>query len=534
MPKKIVSGQEVHTKLLSGVAQLADTVTITLGPKGRNVGIEKTFTEPVVLHDGVSVAKEIELEDPVENFGAQLVRQTSEKTADKAGDGTTTSTLLAYEMIKSGYKAIQEGANPMVLKKGMQIALNEILELLKNESKDINTKEQTQQVATISSADPQIGKTIGEAVHKVGKDGVVNVTEYEGFDVIAEYKEGMAFDKGYCSAQFATKPDGTAESEAPYILITDFVITSASDIAKFLEMYIKVTNRAEIVIIAPDVDGTALSTLIINKERGGCLPLAIKAPGIGERQKTILEDIAILTGGQVIHKDPNLKFEEIPLEALGRADRIISDATTTRIVGGFGDKDAIEERAQIIRDEIEKATSEFEKTKLRERLARLVSGAAIIKVGALTEVELSDRRERVIDAVEATKVAILEGIVPGGGVTLLKLYSDSPKLLTDKRGDPDLETGVQIVREALKQPYCKLLANAGLNVSEEDLRQAILDAKKGIGLNVENENKGKMFDMGIIDPARVVKESLQNAVSVAGMILTTEAVVTKIPEKNEE
>lgn len=534
MPKKIVSGEEVHKKLLSGVEQLANTVTITLGPKGRNVGIEKTFTEPVVLHDGVSVAKEIELEDQVENFGAQLVRQTSEKTADKAGDGTTTSTLLAYEMIKGGYVAIEKGSNAMVLKKGMQIALNELLELLKNESKDITTKEQIQQVATISSADKEIGDIIGEAVHKVGKDGVVNVTEYEGMNVEVEYKEGMEFDKGYCSSQFATKDNGEAESEAPYLLITDFPISSAGDIAKFLEAFIKATNRMEIVIIAPDVVGTALSTLIINKERGGCLPLAVKAPGIGERQKQILQDIAVLTGGEVIHKDANLKFEEIPVESLGRCDRVISDATSTRIVGGAGAPEVIEARAKTIRDEIEKADSDFEKLKLKERLARLLSGAAIIKVGALTEVELSDRKERVIDAVEATKVAVLEGIVPGGGITLLKLYHGSPSLLTDKRGDPDLEIGVQIVRESLKQPYIKLLGNAGLNVSDEDLKQALLDAKNGIGLNVENENKGKMFDMGIIDPTRVVKESLQNAVSVAGMILTTEAVVTKIPEKNEK
>lgn len=520
MPKKITKGDELRQKLEKGVEQLADTVTITLGPKGRNVGLEKTWIEPVVLHDGVSVAKEIELEDPVENFGAQLVKQVSAKTADRAGDGTTTSTLLAYHMIKKGFEAIKNGANSVTMKEGMEAALTYLLDELKKKSRDIKTKEEMIQIATISSASEELGKTIGEAIHRVGKDGVVNVVPYEGMGVEVEFKEGMEIDKGYISSYFATNEEqNEAEIESPYILITDMVLSSADEMAKFLKRYTEETNRAEIVIIAADVTGGALSTLVINRQRSNIFPLAVFAPSIGERRLQILNDIAKLTGGGVLRKESGKNIGDIDLTWLGRADRIIANDKTTRIIGGFGDPDEIIERADSIREQIKKETSEFEKEKLQERLARLVSGAAIIKVGALTEVALSDRKERVIDAVEATKAAVAEGIVAGGGITLRELQ-DSFNIVDAPQDD--YNTGMNIVKESLGEPFIKLLSNAGLSVPKK--------LRKGHGINVMTGEEVDLMKAGIIDPTRVTKEALQNAVSVAGALLTCEAVVSKIPE----
>ncbi len=521
MAKKITRGKELREKLLSGVQQLSDTVSITLGPKGRNVGIESTWVEPIVVHDGVTVAKHIELPDKDEDMGARLVQQASQKTADKAGDGTTTSTLLTYEILKRGYEAVNAGANPMVMKKGMETALQSILAYISEHSKPIKTKEEIEQVATIASADKEMGVTIAEVIEKVGKDGVVNVTEYEGIHLEAEYKEGMEFDKGYISHLFATKESGESEIEAPYILITDMVISAPDEMAKFLQSYVKETNRAEIVIIASDVIGAALSTLLVNKMRSNIIPLAIFAPAIGERRKQVLEDIATITGGKVIYKDSNVKLDEVTVDMLGRADRIIATLDNTKIVGGFGKPEDIEKRAEQIRADIKTTESDFEKEKLQERLARLVAGAAIIKVGAKTEVELSDKKERVIDAVEATKAAVAEGINAGGGLTLM-----ASALLEFKGKNKDELLGEEIVKEALLEPTKKLLTNAGADL-------ALLEQFKpeeDYGYNLVTEEFGNMFEMGVIDPTRVLKEAVQNAISVSAMLLTMEANITKLPE----
>lgn len=530
MARQILNGKQAREKMLSGVRQLADTVTTTLGPKGRNVGIDHIFVDPVVIHDGVSVAKQIELPDPFENFAAQLVRQASAKTADNAGDGTTTSTLIAHTIIEEGFKLIEEGSNPMVLKKGIDMATKAVVEELSKMSREIKTKAEIANVATISSADREIGEKIAEAMEKVGKDGVISVEEHAGMDIKVEYKEGMEFDKGFVSTQFATDLEKVeATSESPHILITDQVITSADEVGKFLKRFVEETNRKEIVLIATHIDGAALATLLINKDRGGILPLGIFAPGFAERKKDILEDIAILTGGTFISKDKGIKIEDVTVDQLGRADSIWCDEHRTKIVGGFGSSEAIEARAQQIRDLIKKTDSDFEKEKLRERLARLVSGAAIIKVGARTEVELSDRKERVIDAVEATKAAVSEGIVAGAGMSYLNCSGRLSKL---KDKNPDIQKGIDLVGTALLHPLTKLLENAGVNVVE------VVDTIKkendpNYGFNVETEEYGNLFQMGIIDPTRVAKNAVENGGSVAGMILTTEAIITNIPEPSK-
>ena len=523
MSKQILSGVELRTKLLSGVKKLSDTVTITLGPKGRNVGIENTWVNPIVVHDGVTVASHIELPDHFENFGANLVQQAASKTADKAGDGTTTSTLLAYEIIKRGFKEIEEGANPMTMKIGLELALTSVIEHISSESKDIKNPKEIEQVAIISSADEEMGKKIGEVIAKVGKEGVVNVVEYEGLELEVDYKEGMEFDKGYISPMFATNENLKAEIESPHILLTDMVISSPDEMAKFLKKFTAETNRAEIVIIATDIIGAALSTLLINKQRSNIIPLAVFAPSMGERRKSILEDIAVLTGGIVIYKDGAIKLEDVTIDMLGKCDRIISDIDTTKIVGGFGKTEEIEKRANQIREDIKKTDKEFEKEKLGERLSKLVAGAAIIKVGAKTEIELSDRIERVKDAVEATKCAVDEGIVAGGGITLL---NSSIELLNENK---DIQSGINILMESLLEPIMKLLSNAGLDSTP--IMVKILAGGKDYGYNVATNEYGNLLGMGVIDPTRVVKEALKNAVSVASAILTCEAVICNIPEE---
>lgn len=527
MAKKILTGIEAREKMLNGVRILADTVTTTLGPKGRNVGIDHVFTDPVVLHDGVSVARQIELQDPFENFAAQLVRQASAKTADKAGDGTTTSTLIAKTIVEEGFSLIDsDKVNPMVMRKGIDYAREEALKILDEISTPIKEEAEIANVATISAADPVIGAKIAEAVKKVGQDGVVSVEEYAGLDIQIEHKEGMEFDKGYVSAQFITNHEKMeAESEAPHILITDHTITSADEIGKFLKRFVDETNRQEIVIISNYIDGAALATLLINKDRGGILPLGIFAPGFAERKKHILEDIAILTGGTFISKDKGMKVEEVTVEQLGRADRVWCDEHTTRIVGGFGSSEAIAKRADQIRDAIKKTDSDFEKEKLKERLARLVSGAAIIRVGARTEVELGDLKERVIDAVEATKAAVAEGIVPGGGVAYVCVAERLAAIDTNK----DFQAGVSIVQKALRAPLEKLLENAGVEKPDEVIKRVTME-KGDFGFNILTEEYGSMLKMGVVDPTRVAKSAISNATSVSAMILTTEAIITNLPE----
>lgn len=539
MSKQILTGTKLREKLLSGVEQLANPVTITLGPKGRNVGIDKDWIEPVVLHDGVSVAKEIQLPDPFENMGAQLVRQAAAKTADTAGDGTTTSTLLAYSMIKHGFDQVNKGVNPMIMKKGMEKALTQVLEYIDKKSKEVKEKEEIAQVATISSADSEIGNIIAEAIHKVGKDGVITSEVHAGLDIQVEFKEGMEFDKGYQSSQFVNQNGkDEVEIEHPLILITDHIVSSGQEIAVFLERAVKGSQQKEIVIIADRIEGAAMLTLLANQARGNINAVTIFAPAFADRRKEILEDIAVLTGGKFISKESGLTLDKIltvdeqdnviGLENLGRADLVWCNDKSTRIVGGFGKPEQIEERAKQIRKSIKDSTSDFDKEKLQERLAKLISGAAIIKVGARTEVELSDRKERVIDAVEATKAAVLEGIVPGAGLTFLYLGRELLKNVDTKNVDE--MAGYMIMATALSEPYAKILSNAG--VGDEIKNQ--IDPDNNYGYNVVTEEFGDLFKMGVIDPTRVTKQAIQNATSVASMILTMEAGIVKIPEDKKE
>jgi len=532
MAKQIISGARARKKLLSGVTQLADTVTITLGPKGRNVGLEKKWVEPKVLHDGVSVAKEIELPDPYENFAAQLVKQASSQTNDKAGDGTTTSTLLAKVMVELGMKQIEAGKNPMTMKKGIEKATEAVVDLIKKDSIEIKDDNKIKQIATISAANEEIGQMIADAVKKVGRDGVI--TSEKDSSIIGielEVKEGMQFDKGFVSPLLATDQDKMiAELQMPYVLVTDYNINSALEIIGFVKRFVEKFNARELVIIAPDISGAGLSNLILNKVRGGIDPLAIKAPGFGDRQKDILEDIATITGAEVIYKG-KVKLEDAPLEALGRADKVWADAETTKIVGGVGDPSKIQARADGIKEEIKKSKSDFEKTKLKERLARLISGAAIIKVGGMTEVEIDEKNERVIDAIEATKSAMEEGIIPGGGIELLGI---SEELSEMSDSNEEIDAGIKIVLETLRAPIHKLLSNAG--VDAQKTIDGIVNYEGSIdsyGFNVDTEEFGDLIKMGVIDPTKVTRSAVQNAASVAAMILTTEFIVVEIPEKEK-
>ena len=530
MAKQIKFGKEAREKILSGVEQLAKTVCITLGPRGRNVGLDKKWIEPQVIHDGVSVAREIELEDRFENFGAQLVRQAAAKTADRAGDGTTTSTLLAWKMIEAGNKEINKGVNPMTMKEGMEKARNFLVKRIKELSKEVKDKSEIEQIATVSSASPELGKMIGEALDKVGKEGVITVDVSERVDTRVEYKEGMEFDKGYISPYFSTDTNKMiAELENPHILITDQTIVTASDIAVFLEKFVKATNRKEIVIIAPSIEGAALSTLVTNKVRGGINPLAIYAPAFAQRRKDVLEDIAILTGGIVVSKDTNMKIEETTVEQLGRCDSVWANADKTKIIGGMGNPEKITARADQIRELIETEESEFEKIKLKERLARLISGVAIIKVGATTELELSDKKERVIDAVEATKSALEEGVVAGGGIVLWRL---SKELDTLKDNNQDVQKGINIVQQSISEPIKLLITNAG-EVYQDILETLETKNDINLGYNVITKKIVNLIETGIIDPTKVLKSALENAISIAAQILTTEAVVVELPKKEE-
>ncbi|MEK7061012.1 MAG: chaperonin GroEL [Patescibacteria group bacterium] len=534
MAKDIKYAEEARQKLQSGVDQLAKAVATTLGPKGRNVALDKKWGgSPSVIHDGVSVAKEIELKDPFENMGAQLVKEAASKTADVAGDGTTTAIVLAQSIVDEGIKNITAGANPMLLKKGLEEASNAVVNFIKSKAKTINLKNTSEisQIANISGGDEIIGALVAEALQKVGKDGVVSVEEGRGLTTEVEYKEGMEFDKGYASAYFVTNPEKMdAEIEDPYILITDKKVSNIQEIVPFIENLVKVSKN--LVIIADEIEGEALALLVVNKLKGTFNSLAIKAPGFGDRRKEMLEDIAILTGGTVVSEDTGMKFESVTLEHCGRADKVWSDKENSRIIGGKGLRSKIQARIDQIRRAIVESTNDFDKEKLEERLAKLSGGVAVINVGAATEIEMKEKKERVIDAVAATKAALQEGVVPGGGVVLLEAIKIlDPKLLKHIPGDSDQATGVNLLRKALEAPTRKLAENAGIN--GDVVIDNINKQEAGYGYNVLTNNYVDMVKEGIIDPAKVTRTAVENAVSVATMILTTEALITDIPEKKE-
>lgn len=532
MAKQIKYSTEAREKLLSGVNQLADAVATTLGPKGRNVALDKKWGAPNVIHDGVTVAKEIELEDPFENMGAQLVKEAASKTADVAGDGTTTSTILARSIVNEGNLRITAGANPMIMRKGLEKAGEFAVEELRKMAKAIKS-EDIANVATISAGDSELGALIAEALNHVGKDGVISVEEGRGLTTEIEYKEGMEFDKGYASPYFVTNADKMeSEIENPYILITDKKISNLQELLPFLENLVKVSK--DLVIIADEIDGEALAVLVVNKLKGTFNTLAVKAPGFGDRRKEMLEDIAILTGGTVVSEDTGVKFENVTIEMCGRAEKVWADKENTRIIGGKGSKKDLDSRITQIRRTIDSTTSDFDKEKLAERLAKLSGGVAVINVGAATEVEMKDKKERVTDAVAATKAALEEGIVPGGSIALLDI---STRMKVDPKMNRDVATGYEIVKNSLEAPFKKLIENAGFDPGQL-IAKARLGAATGQGFDVlsldlaEEVKPVDMMKAGIVDPLKVVRSAVQNAISVATMILTTEALITDLPEKN--
>ncbi len=531
--KQLVFSEEARRNLKIGVDTLANAVKVTLGPKGRNVALEKKWGAPTVTHDGVTVAKEIELKDPFQNMGAQLLKEAATKTNDVAGDGTTTATVLAQIMVNEGLKNIAAGANPMLLKRGIEKATKKVVEILKGMARELKSKEEIAHVASISANDREIGNLIADVMDKVGKDGVITVEEGKGLGFEVEYVEGMQFDRGYISPYFITNPE-TMEAvlEEPYILIHDKKISSAADIVPVLERLVQVGKR-ELLVIAEDVEGEALATLILNKLRGVINCVAVKAPGFGERRKRMLEDIAILTGGQVISEELGRKLESVTIADLGRARRVVVTKDDTTIIEGKGDPKQIKGRIEQIKVEIEKTTSDYDREKLQERLAKLAGGVAVIKVGAATEVELKEKKHRVEDALSATRAAVEEGIVPGGGVALLNAQE---KLDDIEVEFPDERTGVEIVKRALEEPARQLAENAGYDgavVVQEIRRRQKEQNNPNIGFDVLEEDYRDMFEAGIIDPVKVTRAALENAASIAAMILTTEALVSEIPEKEK-
>ncbi len=530
MAKQVLFDSDARTKLLAGALKLAQAVRITMGPKGRNVVFEKKYGAPVNTNDGVTIAKEIELQDPFENMGAQLVREAATKTNDAAGDGTTTATVLAVEFIRNGLSLVSEGANPVSVKNGIHKAVNKIVDHLGKVSKKVTTKEEIAQVAAISAADSEVGSLIADVMDKVGKDGVVTVEAGQTLGLSHEYVEGMQFDNGYISAYFVTD---TTRMEAvldnPVILTTDRKISSIQDILPVLEQAAQ-AGKKNFVIIAEDVDGEALATLIMNKLRGTFNALAIKAPGFGDRRKAMLQDIATLTGGTVISEEVGLKLNAAKLEDLGQAVKVIATKDKTIIVGGKGDNAEIENRVKQIKAEIENTKSDYDREKLQERLAKLAGGVAVIRVGAATEVELTEKKHRVEDAVSATRAAIEEGIVPGGGITL---FNCAEILRTLKVEDESEQTGVKIVARTLSAPIKQIIENAGQEFAFiiGKLHEADPKGDKHMGYNAATEEIVDMFEEGIIDPAKVVRSALQNAASVAAMFLTTGAAVCELPEE---
>ena len=529
MAKQLVFGEEARRYLKNGVDAVANAVATTLGPKGRNVALDRKYGSPTITHDGVTVAKEIELEDPFENMGAQLLKEAATKTNDIAGDGTTTSTVLAHAIVTEGLKNLAAGANPMLLKRGIEAASKAVSESILNQAIDITTKAEIGNVATISAQDEQIGSLIADVMDKVGKDGVITVEESKALEFETEYVEGMQFDRGYISPYFVTDPEHMlADIQDPYILIYDKKISAANDIVPLLEKMVQVGKR-DIVIIAEDVDGEAIAALVLNKIRGVLNVVAVKAPGFGDRRKAMLQDIAILTNAAVISEETGRKLENATIEDLGRAEKITIDKDNTTIVGGKGDSNAIKGRIEQIRVEIDNTTSDYDREKLQERLAKLSGGVAIIRVGAATETELKEKKHRVEDALSATRAAVEEGIVPGGGVALV----NAVEVLKDlKLEQQDAQIGVNIVRNALTVPMKKIVENAGKDgsVVVENVRQRQADQNnKHIGFNVLTEEYGDMVELGVIDPAKVTRGALENAASIAAMILTTEALITDIP-----
>ncbi|MCI6911237.1 MAG: chaperonin GroEL [Veillonellaceae bacterium] len=522
MAKQILFNEEARRALGKGVDALADAVKVTLGPKGRNVVLDKKFGAPTITNDGVTIARDIELEDPFENMGAQLVREVATKTNDLAGDGTTTATLLAQAMIHEGMRNVAAGANPMVLKKGIETAVKTLVEEIKSVSKSVNSKSEIAQVATISSADAEIGNYIADAMEKVGKEGVITVEESKGMETSLSVVEGMQFDRGYISPYMVTDTDKMeAVMNDPYILITDKKISSINEILPILEQVVKMGK--ELVVIAEDLDGEALATIVVNKLRGTFKALAVKAPGFGDRRKAMLEDIAILTGGQVISEEVGRKLDSVTIEDLGRARQVHSSKENTTIVDGMGDKEAIAARVEMIKKQIADTTSDFDKEKLQERLAKLSGGVAVIEIGAATEVEMKDKKYRVEDALNATRAAVEEGIVAGGGTTFVDILPALDKL----EAEGDVKTGINIVRRAIEEPVRQIANNAGLEGSV-----VVAEVKKagvGIGYDAANDKYVNMIEAGIVDPAKVTRSALQNAASIAAMVLTTETLVADKP-----
>jgi chaperonin GroEL len=530
MSKQLVFSEDARRKLKRGIDTVATAVSTTLGPKGRNVAIDKKFGAPTITHDGVTVAKEIELEDPYENMGAQLFKEAAIKTNDIAGDGTTTATVLAQHMVHEGLKNVAAGANPMLLKQGIEIGTQALANKIRSMAISIDSFDEIASVASISAQDPEIGKLIATVMDKVGKDGVITVEESKLLEFETEYVEGMQFDRGYISPYFVTDAEHMeAVIEDAYILIHDKKISSAQDIIPVLEKLVQI-GRKNLVIIAEDVDGEALATLVLNKLRGMINALAIKAPGFGDRRKAMLQDIAVLTGGEVITEEMGRKLDSVQISDLGRAGKVVSTKDDTTVIDGKGDEKAINGRVDQIKVEIDRSTSDYDKEKLQERLAKLAGGVAVIRVGAATEVELKEKKHRVEDALSATRAAVEEGIVPGGGVALLNAL---PALDDVKTPAGDISTGVNILRVALEAPMRKIAENAGMNgdVIIQNVRR--LQDEKGdaqLGYNVMTGEYPNMVKAGIIDPAKVTRGALENAASIAAMILTTEALITDMPE----
>ncbi len=528
MAKQLKFGKDARQALMTGIDLVAKAVVTTLGPKGRNIALDKKYGAPNIVHDGVSVAKEIDLPDPFENMGAQLVKEASSKTNDNAGDGTTTSTLLAQVMTAKGMKLVDDkGSNPMILKKGIEKAVDEVVKELKENAKPIKSHEEIKQVATISAGDTEIGEKIAEALDKVGRDGVVTVEDGKGFTIDIEYKDGMEFDKGYASPYFVTDTSKMeAEIDNPYILLTDKKITSIQELLPFLEKFVKVSKS--LVIIADEIEGEALATLVVNRLKGTFNVLAIKAPGFGDRRKEMLEDIATLTGATVISEDTGRKLESIEIEDLGQAEKVWSGKEESRVIGGKGTKEAIDGRIELIKKQIKDSDSDYDREKLQERLAKLTGGVAQINVGAATEVELNEKKERVKDAVGATKAAVEEGIVPGGETALLRAREVIKKLKLE--GDEKL--GAELVYESLSEPLRWLAKNAG----DDDTKvlEKILNSKDSdFGYNALTGEFGSLTKMGVVDPVKVTRSALENAASVAKTVVTTEGLVTEIPEPKQ-
>ena len=524
MAKDILFGEEARKSLERGVNKLADTVKVTLGPKGRNVVLDKKYGSPLITNDGVTIAKEIELEDPFENMGAQLVKEVSTKTNDVAGDGTTTATLLAQAIVREGLKNVAAGANPMILKRGMQKAVDKVVEAIISNSKKVDGKEDIARVASVSSADETIGQLIADAMEKVTNDGVITVEESKTAETMVEVVEGMQFDRGYISPYMVTDTDKMeAVIDDAFILITDKKISNIQEILPLLEQIVQ--QGRKLVIIAEDIEGEALATLVVNKLRGTFTCVAVKAPGFGDRRKEMLRDIAILTGGEVISEELGLELKEAQLTQLGRARQVVIQKENTIIVDGMGDKEEIKGRVAQIKSQIETTTSDFDKEKLQERLAKMSGGVAVLKVGAATETEMKDKKLRIEDALAATRAAVEEGIVPGGGTAYINAIPALADMIKAASGDE--KTGMQVIEKALEEPVKQIAANAGLEGAV--IVDKIKASEKGIGFNALIEEYQDMIKAGIVDPAKVTRSALQNAASVAAMILTTESLVADQP-----